>query len=165
MYKDVYPLLTIQLGNWQEGWPFMRYINCYVCMACLLIFMRIKFLWILLGFLSMIINEVLYTWCLRHNICSSWFLDISISTCWVMSSCPKCFSAYTVYMLQGNIIYKQSTEYSMTIIIMHIFKHTQTLLQNINSQKIVWKHQKTKVHGRRNWSGLDHGLISFGSSI
>ena len=53
----------------------------------------------------------------------------------------------------------------MTIIIMHIFKHTQILLQNIDSQKIVWKHQKTKVHGCKNWSGLDHGLTSFGSSI
>ena len=26
--------------------------------------------------LSMIIYEVLYTWCLRYNICSAWFLDI-----------------------------------------------------------------------------------------
>ena len=30
-----------------------------------LIFVRIKFSWISLGFLSMIIYEVLYTWCLR----------------------------------------------------------------------------------------------------
>ena len=33
------------------------------------------------GFLSMIIYEVLYTWCLRYNICSAWLLDIRISTC------------------------------------------------------------------------------------
>ena len=33
------------------------------------------------SFLSMIIYEVLYTWCIRHNICSPWFLDIRISTC------------------------------------------------------------------------------------
>ena len=26
------------------------------------------------SFLSMIIYEVLYTWCLRYNICSAWFL-------------------------------------------------------------------------------------------
>ena len=32
-------------------------------------------------FLSMIIYEVLYAWCLRYNICSAWFLDIRISTC------------------------------------------------------------------------------------
>ena len=33
------------------------------------------------SFLSMIIYEILYTWCLRYNICSTWFLDIRISTC------------------------------------------------------------------------------------
>ena len=33
-----------------------------------------------IDFLSMIIYEVLYAWCLRYNICSAWFLDIEIST-------------------------------------------------------------------------------------
>ena len=34
------------------------------------------------GFLSMIIYEVLYTpRCLRYDICSTWFLDNRISTC------------------------------------------------------------------------------------
>ena len=28
-----------------------------------------------ISFLSMIVYEVLYTWCLRYNICSTWFLD------------------------------------------------------------------------------------------
>ena len=32
-------------------------------------------------FLPMIIYEVLYTRCLRYKICSTWFLDIRISTC------------------------------------------------------------------------------------
>ena len=27
-------------------------------------------------FLSMMIYEVLYTWCLRYNVCNTWFLDI-----------------------------------------------------------------------------------------
>ena len=45
------------------------------------IFMGIKFLWIVIGFLPMIIYEVLYTWCLRYNICSAWFLGIRILTC------------------------------------------------------------------------------------
>ena len=44
-------------------------------------FHEIKFLWILLGLLSMIIYEVYSTWCLRYNICSTWFLDFRISTC------------------------------------------------------------------------------------
>ena len=34
-----------------------------------------------IGFLSMIIYVVLHTKCLRFNICSTWFLDIRISTC------------------------------------------------------------------------------------
>ena len=36
-----------------------------------------------IGFLSMVIYVVslLYTQCLRYNICSAWFLDIRISTC------------------------------------------------------------------------------------
>ena len=33
------------------------------------------------GFLSMIIYVVLYTQCLRYNICSARFLDVRISTC------------------------------------------------------------------------------------
>ena len=41
-------------------------------------FMGIKFSLILLSFLSMIIYVVLYTWCLRYNICSTWFLDINL---------------------------------------------------------------------------------------
>ena len=32
-------------------------------------FLGIKFSWILLGFLSMIVHKVIYTWCWRHNIC------------------------------------------------------------------------------------------------
>ena len=36
------------------------------------------------SFLSMIIYEVLYTWCLRYNICSAWFLDIRVSTCFML---------------------------------------------------------------------------------
>ena len=58
----------------------MRYINCCVCMVCLLIFVGIKFLWISLGFSSMIIYEVLYTRCLRHNVYSAWFINTRIST-------------------------------------------------------------------------------------
>ena len=34
----------------------------------------------IVGFLSMKIYVVLYTQCLRCNICSTWFLDIRIST-------------------------------------------------------------------------------------
>ena len=33
------------------------------------------------GFLSMVIYAILYTLCSRYNICSTWFLDIRISTC------------------------------------------------------------------------------------
>ena len=40
-------------------------------------------------FLSMIIYEALYTWCLRYNICSAWFLDIRISICFGSHSFPS----------------------------------------------------------------------------
>ena len=39
-------------------------------------------------FLSMVIQVtyvVLYTQCLRYNICSVWFLDIRISTCFFVT--------------------------------------------------------------------------------
>ena len=37
------------------------------------------------GFIRfLMIYEVLYTRCLRYNICSAWFLDIRISTCYIL---------------------------------------------------------------------------------
>ena len=38
------------------------------------------------NFVPMIISEVLYTCCLRYNICSARFLDIRISTCLLYGS-------------------------------------------------------------------------------
>ena len=40
-----------------------------------------------IGFLSMVIYEVLYTWCWKHNICSAWFLDIRIFLCRCLYMC------------------------------------------------------------------------------
>ena len=62
-----------------------------------LIFEGIKFSWISLGVLSMIIYKGLYTWCLRYNICSATFLDIRISTCFV----PFFTQRTTMYMWPG----------------------------------------------------------------
>ena len=42
----------------------------------------------------MIIYEVLYTWYLRYNICSSWFLDIRISTCLNSVSAPSVVTSH-----------------------------------------------------------------------
>ena len=39
---------------------------------------------IFMDFVRFLIDEVLYAWCLRYNICSAWILDIRISTC-----CPR----------------------------------------------------------------------------
>ena len=52
------------------------------CRVCLFILWGSNFV-DFVSFLSMIIYEVLYTlsWCLKYNICSAWFLDITISTC------------------------------------------------------------------------------------
>ena len=54
---------------------------------------------------------VLYTQCLRYNICSVWFLDIRISTCYV------CFS-YTHDQLMGlqaliNVSYTHTIKYKL----------------------------------------------------
>ena len=55
----------------------------FIVLCCLiqLLISGIKFSWISLSFLYMIIYEVLYTWCLRYNIWSAWSLDIRLSTC------------------------------------------------------------------------------------
>ena len=45
-------------------------------------YVGIKFSWISLCFFSMIIYEF-QAWCLRYNICSAWFLDIRMSTCFL----------------------------------------------------------------------------------
>ena len=54
-----------------------------------LIFVEIKFLWISLGFISTIINEVSYIWCLRYNICSAWFLDIVHPDMWIFCTVSR----------------------------------------------------------------------------
>ena len=76
-----------------EGWPVIRYFCVISCCKILFVFycivlygivvnfVGIKFAWILLSSLC-IIYEDLYTWCLRYNIWSAWFLDTRISTCY-----------------------------------------------------------------------------------
>ena len=46
------------------------------------------------SFLSMIICEVLYTWCLSYSICSTWLLGIRMSAC---------FSRYSLYLCLDKI--------------------------------------------------------------
>ena len=65
-------------------WPVIRYVCVYYCNITIntvqygcLISWGSNFC----GFLSMVIYEVLCTWCLWYGICSAWFLDIRISTC------------------------------------------------------------------------------------
>ena len=45
---------------------------------------------IYMNFIRFLICEdlQLYTWCLRYNICSTWFLDIRISTCSITTHYP-----------------------------------------------------------------------------
>ena len=50
----------------------------YVCLFC-----GDQISMYFVSFLSMIIYEDLYAWCLRHNICSAWFLDIRIPNCFI----------------------------------------------------------------------------------
>ena len=39
---------------------------------------------IYVDFVRCLIRESLYAWCLRYNICSTWFLGIRISTCFIL---------------------------------------------------------------------------------
>ena len=58
-------------------WFLLLYMN-YPCTVWL-------FFWVVqifADFISVIIYEISYTWCLRYIICSAWFLDIKISTCY-----------------------------------------------------------------------------------
>ena len=74
-------------------------VNSY-CTVWLLIFVKIKFSWISLGFLSMI--EVLYAWCLRYNIWSTWFLDNRISICFCICINWRISVLYTIRRTQIN---------------------------------------------------------------
>ena len=56
------------------------------------------------SFLPMIIYEVLHTWCLRHNICSAWFLDIRISTCCNSDQSLLLFK-FNIFVLNTIIFY------------------------------------------------------------
>ena len=38
---------------------------------------------IYVDFIRFLIREYLYAWCLRYNVCSTWFLDIRVSTYYV----------------------------------------------------------------------------------
>ena len=49
------------------------------------------------GFLSMVIYVVLYTQCLRYNICSARFLDTRISTCYLINSLYNFYHSNNVY--------------------------------------------------------------------
>ena len=73
------------------------------CMVWLLIFVGIKISWISLGFLSMIVYEVLYTRCLRYNFGSTWFLDIRISTCYLWRTLLIVVMQYIFYFYYIHI--------------------------------------------------------------
>ena len=81
---------------------------CTVGYVCLI--RRVQIFVDFVSYLSMIIYEVLYSllWCLRYNICSAWFLDIRISTCFRVFYCqfhlpsrlnkPHIMHAYHLYI-------------------------------------------------------------------
>ena len=75
-----YPLLQ-SLGSYKVHLCFivLSVTVCTVGYICL--FCGDQIFVDFVSFLSMIIYEILYTWCLRYNICSAGFLDIRISTC------------------------------------------------------------------------------------
>ena len=79
----------------------------YVCLFC-----GDQIFVYFVSFLSMIIYEVLYTWCLRYNICSAWFLDIRISTC---SACNLPWSLKLASITLSCILYLQQKFWLKTL--------------------------------------------------
>ena len=65
----------------------------------MLIFKGNKFWWILLGFLSV----KFYIHCLRYNICSTWFLDIRISTCFHLQALECSSRQYSCHATNVNL--------------------------------------------------------------
>ena len=76
----MYPLFTAKKAGQLQG-MFMFIVLYDFVYDMVFNFVGIKFSHISSSFLSMIISEVLYMWYVRYNICSTWFLDIRISTC------------------------------------------------------------------------------------
>ena len=68
-------------------------ITCSVVYVC--IFCGDQVFVCFVSFLFMIIYEVVYTWCLRHGICSALILDTRISTC--------CSSDQSLHLLKFKI--------------------------------------------------------------
>ena len=59
----------------------MRCVNCSVRVHTILyIVIDFRGDQFYVDFVRFLIHEDLYTWCLGYNICSTWFLDIRIST-------------------------------------------------------------------------------------
>ena len=85
-------------------WPVIMYIILLFVFNTIcygnLIFKDWIFVYFI-GFLSIIIYEVLYTPCLRYNICSTCFLSIRISTCFIHIFWPGC----TIYLLATALPY------------------------------------------------------------
>ena len=64
-----------------------------------------------------------YTWCLRYNICSAWFLDIRISTC---------FYSVTGYDMLASFIAVHVSEETRVLSISHLaYKGYDTFVNHI----------------------------------
>ena len=86
------------------------------------------------GFLSMIIHVVLYTQCLRYNICSAWFLDIRISIC--------CSSDQSLLLFKFKIFVSNTSlftlyKYSSTTVSMHGYGRSTDLLSHTYTS--IWE--------------------------
>ena len=79
----MHPLLKLGPAGHLQGMFVILIVIYELAMYGKIVFVRFKFLWISLNFLSMIIYEVSYTYMMfKYIICSAWFLDIRISTCY-----------------------------------------------------------------------------------
>ena len=90
------------------------------------------------GFLSMIIYEVLYTRCLRYNIWYAWFLDIRISICYCLKTKLMNFTyAYYVESSKWQCTHSYSMGHITTYLCyVYICQHNYT--HNNNLHIAIW---------------------------
>ena len=88
--------------------------SCKVCLCFLLLHCMVWLFYfhgdqIFMDFIRFLIHDnlwSLYTWCLRYNICSSWFLDIRISTCFLKCWNPLALFGLSWIMWNCKVIHK-----------------------------------------------------------
>ena len=87
-------------------------------------------------FRRFLIHENLYTQCLSYNICSAWFLDIRISTCYTLKELTLIVSVIWVHTLMSTW-YRIAVDYKATYIVLKL--HTFLWATHIHRLYVCYK--------------------------